>query len=90
MSTEKTILLPALERMQPGDHYCGIFRSDADHRRIVIDFIRLGVERNEKMLYLVNLQTAMQLKSMLSAAGIDVGTLVEKGISRMAFSNRKK
>lgn len=79
MAIETTALLPALERMQPGDHYCGIYRSDADHRRIIIDFIRLGIERNEKMLYLVNLQTAEQLKSTLSNAGIDVNALVEKG-----------
>lgn len=79
MSIDKTDALPALEHMQPGDHYCGIYRTDADHRRIVIDFVRLGIERNEKMLYLVNLQTAVQLKATLSSAGIDVEKLVEKG-----------
>jgi hypothetical protein len=79
MSIEKPALLPALDQMQPGDHYCGIFRSDVEHRRIVIEFVRLGIERNEKMLYFVNLMTAVQLKSTLSAAGIDVDALVEKG-----------
>lgn len=29
--------------MHPGDHYCGMFRSDADQRHIVVDFVRLGV-----------------------------------------------
>lgn len=72
-------ILPALERMQPGDHYCGIFRSDADQRRIVIDFVRLGVERNEKMMYLVHLQTADRLRATLSDAGIDVDKLVASG-----------
>ncbi|MET0536168.1 MAG: MEDS domain-containing protein [Steroidobacter sp.] len=79
MPIETTAPLSALERMQPGDHYCGIYRSDADHRRIIVDFIRIGIERNEKMLYLVNLQTAEQLKSLLSSAGIDVNALVDKG-----------
>lgn len=79
MCTLKTPVLPALERMKPGDHYCGIFRSDAEQRQIVIDFIRLGVQRNEKMLYLVNLQSAEQLKQTLGAAGIDADALLQTG-----------
>ncbi len=55
MGTGKISLLPALERMQPGDHDRGIFRSDADQRRIVIDFVQLGIDRHEKMIYLVHL-----------------------------------
>lgn len=72
-------VLPALEKMQPGDHYCGIFRSDADQRQITVDFVRLGVERHEKMLYLVHLQTADRLRTTLLDAGIDVDALVDSG-----------
>jgi len=79
MCTTGTAVLPALERMRPGDHYCGIFRSDADQRRIVVDFVRLGIERHEKMLYLVHLQTADRLRSTLLDAGIDVDALVSSG-----------
>ncbi|WP_326540468.1 MEDS domain-containing protein [Pseudorhodoferax sp.] len=71
--------MPALEKMQPGDHYCGIFRSDADQRQITVDFVRLGVERHEKMLYLVHLQTAERLRSTLLDAGIDVDALITRG-----------
>ena len=78
MCTGKPIL-PALEKMQPGDHYCGIFRSDADQRQITVDFVRLGVERHEKMLYLVHLQTAERLRSTLLDAGIDVDALIASG-----------
>jgi hypothetical protein len=72
-------VLPALSRMAPGDHYCGIYRSDDDHRRIVVDFVRLGAERNERMIYLVNLQTAGQLKLKLDEAGVDAEGLVSSG-----------
>lgn len=65
--------------MQPGDHYCGIFRSDAEQRQITVDFIRLGMERNEKMLYLVNIQSAEQLKQTLGGAGIDAQALIDEG-----------
>lgn len=72
-------VLPALQRMQPGDHYCGIFRNDAEQRQIIVDFVRLGVERNEKILYLVNIQSAQHLRQTLGAAGIDAGALIAKG-----------
>lgn len=74
-----TSILPAVARMQPGDHYCGMFRTDEEHRAIIVDFVRHGVERNEKMFYLVNLQTAEQLQTTLAAAGIPVRELLDKG-----------
>jgi hypothetical protein len=74
-----TTILPAIARMQPGDHYCGIYRTDEDHRSIIIDFVRQGLARGEKMFYLVNVQSAEQLRGTLAAAGIDVDHLVDKG-----------
>ncbi|MBK7862626.1 MAG: MEDS domain-containing protein [Archangiaceae bacterium] len=72
-------ILPAIAHMHAGDHYCGIYKSDEDHRRLVIDFVRRGVELEEKMFYIVNLQTVAQLKDTLSKAGIAVDALVAKG-----------
>ena len=72
-------ILPAIAAMQPGDHYCGIYRTDDDHRAIIVDFVRDGVARNEKIFYLVNLQTADQLRATLAAAGVEVDALIERG-----------
>ena len=72
-------VLPAIAHMQPGDHYCGIYRTDEDHRAIIVDFVRDGVARKEKMFYLVNLQTAAQLRATLEQAGIAVADLIETG-----------
>lgn len=71
-------ILPAIARMQPGDHYCGIYRNDDDHRAIIVDFVREGVARGEKVFYLVNIQTAEQLRQTLAAAGIDVEALIAR------------
>lgn len=76
--TSSATVLPSIARMQAGDHYCGIYRTDEDHRALVVDFIRHGVERGEKMLYIVNIHTAAQLRAMLVAADIDVDALLEK------------
>src|SRR6185436_6261501 len=72
-------ILPSISRMKPGDHYCGIYRTDEDQRALITDFVRDGVARNEKMFYLVNLQSAEQLRKTLAQAGIEVDALVEKG-----------
>src|SRR5581483_5566905 len=72
-------ILPSVARMKPGDHYCGIYRTDEDQRAFIIDYIRQGQSKHEKMLYIVNVQTAAQLKETLAAAGIDVQQLIDKG-----------
>ena len=72
-------VLPSIARMQPGDHYCGIYRTDEDQRALTIDFVKDGIRRNEKMFYLVNVQSAEQLRMTLSEAGIDADLLIESG-----------
>lgn len=72
-------MLPSIERMKPGDHYCGIYRTDADLRAITVDFVRGAIARHEKVIYLVNLQSAEQLRASLAAAGIDVDALLDRG-----------
>ena len=72
-------VLPSISRMHAGDHYCGIYRTDEDHRRIVVDFVRDGIARGEKMLYLVNIHTKAHLEAMMRAAGIEVEPLLASG-----------
>lgn len=72
-------ILPAIKHMHAGDHYCGIYKSDEDHRRLTVDFVRQGIERNEKMFYLVNIQTVAQLKETLTKAGLPVDELIKQG-----------
>jgi hypothetical protein len=73
------LMLPSIDHMKPGDHYCGMYRSDEDWRAIIVDFIRGGIERNEKVMYLVNVTSIDQLKATLASAEIDVETLTDKG-----------
>lgn len=77
--TSAPAILPSISNMHAGDHYCGIFRTDADQRAIVIDFVREGISRHEKMIYIVNIHTAAQLERMLIDAGIDARSIVESG-----------
>ena len=78
MTTTQKVL-PSIATMEAGDHYCGIYRTDEDHRALVIDFVRQGVAREEKMLYIVNIQTAAELKALLAEGGMDAELLTSKG-----------
>ncbi len=72
-------MLPSIDRMKPGDHYCGMYRTDEDWRATIVDFIRGGIEREEKIIYIVNVTTVDQLKATLAAAGVRVDALIDKG-----------
>jgi hypothetical protein len=77
--TTPTEVLPSIERMHAGDHYCNIYRTDEEHRAVIIDFVRQGVSKHEKVLYIVNLHTASQLKALLATAQVDVDALLGSG-----------
>lgn len=70
---------PPVPLLQPGDHFCGVYRSDHDHRRVAIEVIRNAVARDDRILYLVDAHTAAELKRVLSAASIDVEHLLARG-----------
>lgn len=72
-----TPVLPSIAQMHCGDHYCGIYRTDDDHRAIITDYVRDGVRRHEKMFYIVNIHTAVQLRDLLAQAGIEVDALLQ-------------
>jgi hypothetical protein len=69
----------AIQQMKAGDHYCGIYRTDADHHALILDFIRDGIARHEKMFYIVNLHTGASLRGLLERGGVDVDALMRKG-----------
>ena len=71
-------ILPPIAHMREGDHYCGIYRTDEDHRALIVDFIRQGVAKGEKIFYIVNIHTAAQLRAILAEANVDVDSLVAR------------
>ncbi len=75
----KAQLSPSIAAARTGDHYCGIYCTDEERHALNIDFVREGILRNEKMLCLVDLQTAAKLKDVLAKAEIAVETLLDTG-----------
>jgi signal transduction histidine kinase len=74
-----TKLEQRLWRLQAGDHLCFLYESAEDHRALVAPFMRQGLERHEKILYILDDHTAGQILEYLSADGIGVKQYLQRG-----------
>jgi len=76
--SEKTELR-FLSKLKPGDHSCFIFKHEEEHRIVLSRFIRLGLERNEKVLYILNEHTEETILSYLGTTKLTVKKLLSAG-----------
>ena len=44
--------------LRPGDHLCCLYETEEQHRAVVTPFLRQGLERGEKVLYIVDARAA--------------------------------
>jgi signal transduction histidine kinase len=78
-TTYDTPLLTALERLGPHDHQSLIYESLEDRFAVAIPFIRIGLDRGEKCIYIADDGTEAALRDSMSAQGIDVERAIATG-----------
>src|ERR1700682_3522305 len=71
-SRHDTPLLTALEQLAPHDHLCSIYESSEEHFAVAIPFIRIGLHRGEKCIYIADDGTEAVVREAMYAQGIDV------------------
>src|SRR5579872_1762599 len=71
-TTFDTPLLTALERLGPHDHQSLIYESQEDRFVVAIPFIRIGLDRGEKCIYIADDGMEPLLRNEMRAQGIDV------------------
>src|ERR1700682_6339867 len=71
-TTHHTPLLTALEQVAPHDHLCSIYESSKEHLAVAIPFIRIGLDRGEKCIYIADDGTEAVVRDAMHAEGIDV------------------
>jgi PAS domain S-box-containing protein len=76
-SARDTLLLTALERMGPHDHLCSIYESPEEHFAVAMPFIRIGLDRGEKCIYIADDGTEEVVRDAMLAEGIDVERAIE-------------
>src|ERR1700686_2219339 len=72
ITTYDTPLLTALEQLGPHDHQSLIYESPEDHFGVAIPFIRIGLDRGEKCIYIADDGTEAVVRDAMHAQGIDV------------------
>jgi signal transduction histidine kinase len=68
-----------LWRLQAGDHLCCLYASEEEHRALLSPFMRQGLERHEKVLYLLDDHTAEQILAYLDADGVEAAPYLQRG-----------
>jgi len=64
---------------EQGDHVCTLFSSREEQVNAAIDYIRGGLSRGERCLYICGEQTPQQFRVELRAAGIDADAEDKRG-----------
>ena len=72
LAAQTTPLIAALERLGPHDHLCSIYESPEDHYAVAIPFIRIGLDRGEKCIYIADDGTVGDVRQAMESEGIDV------------------
>ncbi|MHC4861543.1 MAG: MEDS domain-containing protein, partial [Planctomycetota bacterium] len=63
--------LRPFEEIEPGDHLCCLYGTDEEHRAVLTPFLRQGLERGEKVVYIVDERAAEKILGYLRADGLD-------------------
>lgn len=69
----------ALERLGPHDHVCLIYETQAEQFRVVVPFIRIGLERGERCAYIGEESGVAAVLAAMGAGGIDVARATRSG-----------
>jgi signal transduction histidine kinase len=68
-----------LARLRHGDHACSFYDNAAEQEALVISFMKEGLARGERCVYVVDDRTVEDLISGLGRAGVDVSREQERG-----------
>ena len=76
---ESTPLLEAIGKVQPHAHLCLVYTTKAEQFAAVVPYLRLGLERGERCVYIVDENTADEVLRALKDDGVDADAAVEAG-----------
>jgi len=65
--------------LAPGDHLCCIHETEQEHRALLAPYLRQGLERHEKLLYIVDSRTAGVVLEYLRSDGMNPDPCLASG-----------
>jgi len=67
------------DRLKPGEHLCSFYENKMEQFQIVLPFLKEGLDRGEKCLYVADENTVAEIKAGLLMHGVDVGRYLMSG-----------
>ncbi len=58
--------------LRPGDHFCALYESEEEHQTLLTAYLREGLRRHEKVVYIVDAHTPAGIVDYLLHEGIPV------------------
>jgi transcriptional regulator with GAF, ATPase, and Fis domain len=71
-SAQPSPLIAALQQLGPHDHLCSIYETQQEHYSVAIPFVRIGLDRGEKCIYIADDGKDEMVREAMYAEGIDV------------------
>ena len=78
-SGQKSYEIQSQLKLIPGDHLCCFYKTEEEHNSLLFNFLRLGLEQGQKVLYINNEKTSEQVYECLAETGIDPEPFAVKG-----------
>ncbi len=69
----------SISDITPGEHLCCMYLTDEEHRDIVVSFIRDGLQRGDKVVYITDSSTQETVLHYLHQAGLDSDRYTQSG-----------
>jgi len=77
-------LIAALEKLRPHDHLCSIYETQEEELAVAVPFIRLGLERGERCIYIADDDSLLAVRDAFFTEGIDVDRQMSSGALLLA------
>src|SRR5687768_7233060 len=68
-----------LAEMGPGDHLCHIYEDAAEQAAVFVPFVKYGLARGERCLYIADDRSARHVTDALASAGVNVPREIARG-----------
>src|ERR1700754_2564408 len=72
LAAQSAPLITALEQLGPHDLFCSIYESPEEHYAVAIPFMRIGLDRGEKCIYIADDVMVGDVRQAMESEGIDV------------------
>ena len=71
--------LRTIRDLKPGDHLCSLYKTEEEHRALLTPFLCEGLERGEKVVYVVDVHSADDILDYLRDDGLGVEHYLASG-----------